>query len=177
MRSRDRAFRSTIHLCMCYPWVRFRARFKVHSVIVPTCAINPVAFVSRILSSPSLSLFPSLFFFSHLASLFGFYSRSLCTATKTVNAKYCRWRRALGRCAAPPFHLIILKNDPWPTKAAITCTNDGEKSLVSRRRFRVGTIDDSRTMAFFSIFDEYRGNERGIESFHRRLGRVVSSLP
>lgn len=30
---------------------------------------------------------------------------------------------------------------------------------------------------FFSIFDEYRGNEYGMESFHRRLDRVVSSLP
>lgn len=64
--------------------------------------------------------------------------------------------------AAFPFHLIILKNDPWPTKAAITCTNDGEKSLALPCRNHRRQQD----YGFFSIFDEYRRNECGIESFH-----------
>jgi len=31
-------------------------------------------------------------------------------------------------------------------------------------------------LIFFSIFDEYRGNECGIESFHRRPSRFVLAV-
>ena len=114
--------------------------------------------------------------FSFLISL-PFYNHLLYTAIESSTRNIVGGARTTSHwCAAFLFHLIILKNDPWPTKAAITCTNDGEKSLASHQCFRIGTTDDSKTM-LFSIFDEYRRNECGIESFHRPLDRVVSSLP
>jgi len=157
------------------PRVRFRIEFKVHSIIVPTCAINLLVFMSRISSWLSLSSFS----FSFSVSL---SFRILCTsATKIVNVRNIVGTRIMLAHGAFLFQLIIqliLKNDP--------CANDSEENLLTRylsreilQSSKFPKASESLTttvtvfLFFFLIFDEYHRDERGMESFHRRFSRAV----
>lgn len=149
-----------IQLCTCYPRVRFRVRFKVHFVIVPTCAINSVAFVSRIFPSPSLSLFSLSPCFSFPISFpfLGFIVTGRVPRPKPSTRNIVGGARTtLVRDASfPPDNF---EERPLANKS---CDN-----LYKWRRKIVGfslalpcrNHQRQQDYGFFSIFDEYRGNE------------------